>query len=265
MITEYHRPDTIKKALTLLNRVESDIYPLAGGTSINRPSRKDYSVVDLQDLGLNEIEKSGINLNIGAMVTLQNLLDYLIGDHLEKSGIIADLSNVIRREAVLNIRQAATMAGTIMTSDGRSSLITALLALDTTLSIHSLNSGVDQVSLGNFLPFRSQLVEKKIITSVTIPVNVNLTYEYVARTPADLPIVCAALCKWPSGRFRLALGGYADLPEMVFDGSEKSGLRTAAEDGYSVAGDKWASAQYRKAAAGILTDRCISRISGDLN
>ena len=48
---------------------------------------------------------------------------------------------------------------------------------------------------------------------------------------------------------------------MVFDGTEKTGIRTAAEDAFSTAEDEWASAEYRKATAGILPERCLARIS----
>ena len=58
----------------------------------------------------------------------------------------------------------------------------------------------------------------------------------------------------------MALGGYGGVPLMVFDGTEPSGIKTAAEDAFSTAEDEWASAEYRKSAAGILVERCFSRI-----
>jgi CO/xanthine dehydrogenase FAD-binding subunit len=97
---------------------------------------------------------------------------------------------------------------------------------------------------------------------VTVPSNVRLAYEVVARTPADLPIVCAALARWPSGRVRLALGGFGSAPLLALDGPEASGIDQVARDAYSHAGDQWATAEYRQEAAAVLARRCLLKVAG---
>jgi len=79
----------------------------------------------------------------------------------------------------------------------------------------------------------------------------------VARSPADLPIVCAAVAKWPSGRTRVILGGYGESPLLAMDGPNPQGADIAARDAYREAGDQWASAEYRSDVAAKLTRRCI--------
>ena len=78
MITEYHRPDTIEQPLKLIARLEPETYPLAGGSSVNRPSKREFAVVDLQNLSLSSIDERGIFLDLGATLTLQLLLDFLL-------------------------------------------------------------------------------------------------------------------------------------------------------------------------------------------
>ena len=85
----------------------------------------------------------------------------------------------------------------------------------------------------------------------------HLGYEYVARTPADQPIVCASVVRWPSGRTRLALGGYGTAPLLALDGTEPDGIDVAARSAYSQAADEWASAEYRSDVAGTLALRCL--------
>jgi CO/xanthine dehydrogenase FAD-binding subunit len=97
---------------------------------------------------------------------------------------------------------------------------------------------------------------------VRLPSNTRLAYESVARTPVDLPIVCAALAQWPSGRVRLALGGFGEAPVLAFDGPEPGGLEIAARDVYSRAGDEWASPEYRQEVAGTLAKRCLLTVTG---
>ena len=118
--------------------------------------------------------------------------------------------------------------------------------------------GDEQISLGSFLPLREQRKPNYLITHITIPNHVGLAYEYVARTPADLPIVCAAIAQWPSGRTRVALGGFGHAPLLAMDGPEADGAESAARDAYREAGDQWASAAYRSDVAGTLVARCLN-------
>jgi len=251
MIIEYHRPKTIEEALALLARSYLVTAPLAGGTVLNRPTPQPIAAVDLQSLGLDSLQRRGNFLELGATLTLQRLI--------EAPGLQPALGAAILHEATHNLRQVATVAGTLVSADGRSPFATAMLALDAALN---LLPGDDAplgapLALGDLLPVRAERLHGRLITMVTIPLNVHLAYEYVARTPADRPIVCVAAAVWPSGRTRLALGGYGSAPMLAFDGSEANGAEIAAQSAYSQAGDEWASAEYRMETAGVLARRCI--------
>src|SRR5688500_11245915 len=125
MITTYHRPKTLDEALTLLTR--PDTVPLGGGTLLSRPTADPVEVVDLQSLGLDTIKKNGNNLEIGAMVTLQALL--------ESEQTPEAMKTALKLEAPLNIRNSATVAGTLVACDGRSTFAVSLLALDAKVEI----------------------------------------------------------------------------------------------------------------------------------
>lgn len=254
MITEYHRPQTLEEALTLLARPNT--YPLGGGTRLNRPSVERFSVVDLQALGLNKINKSGNNLEIGATATLQALLD---SPHIQ-----ADLAKTLRLETTFNLRQVATVAGTLVSADGRSPFAAVMLALDAKLTIDPRPLTTDSSSnvhrpssIGEILPLRHEFLKGKLITKIEIPLNVKLSYESVARTPADRPIVCAALAQWPAGRTRLVIGGWGKSPTLAMDGSEASGVEASARNAAHDAGDEWASSEYRMDVAATLAKRCL--------
>lgn len=246
MIVNYHRPDTLEEALALLARPNVATVPLGGGSTFVDGTQHPTEVVDLQNLGLNAIEVKGNKLEIGATVTLQQLLE---------SKIELSLSAAIRHEAAYNQRQSATIAGTLVAADGRSAFATAMLALGAELTILPEN---DTVNLGDFLPLRDGRNQNSLITKITIPNNIQLSYEYVARTPADLPIVCASVAQWPAGRTRIALGGFGNAPLLAMDGPESAGAETAVRDAYREAGDHWASAEYRSDVAAILVKRCLS-------
>ena len=135
-----------------------------------------------------------------------------------------------------------------------------MLALDAKITFAS---GNEKITLGNYLPLRvgvNSAHPGKLITKVEIPLNVKLAFETVARTPADKPIVCAALAQWPSGRTRLALGGWGQAPTLALDGNESGGLEEAARNACSEAADEWASTEYRQEVAAVLAKRCLDEI-----
>jgi putative selenate reductase FAD-binding subunit len=263
MITQYYRPQTLEEALQLLSLEQT--LPLGGGTLLSRPNEESFSVVDLQTLGLDQLHKSAGNLQIGATVTLQTLL--------ESSVTPKALRTALALETPLNLRTMGTVAGTLVTCDGRSPFAIVMLALDAKMTFAP---GDEKISLGNYLPIRARADGArtvpavhslppagpgKLITKIQIPLNIRLAFETVARTPADKPIVCAALALWPSGRTRLALGGWGRAPTLALDGTGPDDLEAAARNAFSEAGDEWASKEYRKEIAALLAKRCLAAMS----
>ena len=257
MITQYYRPQTLEEALQLLSH--PDARPLGGGTLLSQSSDESFSAVDLQALGLDKLRKSGDTLAIRATVTLQNLL--------ESAQAPKALQAALFLEKPLNLRTMATVAGTLVTCDGRSPFGAVMLALDAKLTFAP---GDKQITLGNYLPLRlgaddlhpiPAVLPGKLITKIEIPLNVKLAFETVARTPTDKPIVCAALAQWPSGRTRLALGGWGKAPTLAMDGNEPGGLQAAARNAFSEAADEWATKEYRSEVAAVLAKRCLDSMS----
>jgi CO/xanthine dehydrogenase FAD-binding subunit len=252
VIIEYHRPKTIPEALALLAREQPISYPLGGGTFLNREMDNQYAVVDLQALGLGTILEAGNQLQVGATVTLQQLLEY--------QGLPEDIYTSIKHEATYNLRQMATIAGTLVTANGRSPFATTLLALDSSMELLEINGKLQQLKLGDWLPLREEIKPGRLITKINFPLNVSIAYEKIARTPADQPIICAAITRWNSDRTRLALGGWGKVPVLAMDGPDSGGVEIAGKNAYSHAGDEWASAEYRQEMAGVLASRCLKRV-----
>lgn len=251
MIIEYHRPTNLQEALALLARKEPLTVPLGGGTVLSQQDSPDFAVVDLQELGFNTIERNGQSLSVGACVTLQQLLDFenlpaSVGDNLRQS---------LLHETTFNMRHMATLAGTLVSCDGRSTFTTALLALDSRLI---WAPGKDHQPLGDYLPLREPFGQSRLLVSVHIPIGLHLQFAVVSRTPVDRPLVCVALATWPSGRMRVALGGHGKAPILAMDGPGPGGAVMAAREAYRFAEDDWASAGYRMDVAGKLVQRLLA-------
>ena len=262
MITAYHRPKTLDEALTLLTQPNRT--PLGGGTLLSHSKADSVEAVDLQSLSLDFVKKQGNALEIGATVTVQQLLE---SEHCPESW-----KSTLKLEAPLNIRNSATAAGTLVACDGRSTFAALMLALDAKLEVKSINKfelmemeiesrpprqEIASLGIGEFLPLRLDQIQRKLITSISVPVNVKFAFDYVSRTPSDKPIVCAALAQWNSGRTRLVVGGYGKSPMLAMDGTEAEGVETAARNAFHEAADEWASAEYRMDVAATLAKRCL--------
>jgi probable selenate reductase FAD-binding subunit len=249
--SHYLRPKTLKEALKLLDQG----IPLAGGTALIPNLTPDQVVVDLQDLGLDKIKTTKNEIRLGAAATLQMLLD---------SGVAMPgaLAATCRLEASLNLRNMATIGGTIVSSGGRSPLITALLALAAEVL---LEPGGEQIPLDLLLDRRSQKDFGSLITEVVIPLNARLAYDQVARAPLDRPIVCAAVGGVDD--LHVALGGFGLRPQRVPQAEEAlqksngiDGAAAAARKAYAKADDQWASGEYRGHVAEVLIRRLLTEV-----
>jgi carbon-monoxide dehydrogenase medium subunit len=255
----YHRPKTMEEALQLLK----DGVPLAGGTALVPLLGKTQAVIDLQDLGLDELDlKRGV-IEAGAALKLQTLVE-------SEKEIPEALVAACRLETSLNLRNMATLGGTILSADGRSPLLTTLLALDVRVK---MEPGSEEVSLDDLLDRREEKIFRSLVTVVRIPVPQRLAYDQVARAPYDRPIVCAALGRWKdtqkSDVVRITLGGFGQRPVRVQKAEQKvikSGqvdeASVAAANAYAKADDEWASAEYRSHVAGVLVRRLLTEVLG---
>ncbi len=245
MIVEYHRPDTLDAALALLERKSPPTYPLGGGTVLSRHAPEGSAVVDLQNLGMDTIERQGNRLVIGATATLQALAD--------AEDAAQALRDAARQEVSKNLRQTATVAGTLVAGNGASPLLAALLALDATLR---WLPGDREITLGNWLPLRG-VDRHGLIAEIVVPTHAELSVASVGRSPADRPQVLVAVARWDSGRTRAVVGGKIEVPLLAMDGTEIEGYNEAIKNAYSHYSNPEISKEYLQETATTLVERMI--------
>jgi putative selenate reductase FAD-binding subunit len=249
MIIDYLRPTSLQDAINLISRKDAISIPIGGGSTIkHRATLQDFNVVDLQELKLDAINLTGDWMEFGSMVRLQT-----IGDHPEVDEV---LKKAIKLEGTANTRNQATLGGRVVAFDGRSALITTLLAAD---AVTIWDEGHQEASLGEWLALP---VEKpgKLLLAIKISRKVRLVLKVINRTELDLPILCVAAARWPSGRIRLAVGGYGESPRMAFDGQGSDGAELAVENACRKSDDFRASEEYRRAISIVLTRRCMKAL-----
>jgi putative selenate reductase FAD-binding subunit len=246
VIESYHRPKSIEEALEFLSTPGKKVFPIGGGTQISQIRDSDVSLVDLQDLGLDKITQSGNMMQIGATATLHSLI--------AEQELSRLLREPVYHETNINTRNKASLGGAVITGDGRSTLLTALLALDS--RILWLPGKVEQ-TLGEFLLTRNSKRAGILIASLSIPTNVKLQFEKVSRSPNDKPIISIAIAEWSSGRVRIAVGGFGQAPILVMDAVDRGGIEDIVLNALTNSGDAWASAEYRQDTAVILCKRML--------
>ncbi len=250
-LIEYHKPTDLDEAVKLLRRRKIRTVPLGGGGELVAAAPGNVqAVVDLSALGLSYIKATDAGLEIGATTTLQTLVD---------DAHVRDYAGGVLVKAILdtasrNVREAATLAGSIVASDGRSPLLATLFAVDAQLTVRGARE--QTVPLAEFGPQDGTLILS--VTLPSLPAEARAAYEKVARTPADLPIVCAAAVQTAED-VRLALGGVGS--QMVLIEAESPTIDEAVELAQASVNpptDYFASAEYRREMIGVLVRRCLS-------
>ena len=221
------------------------------------------AVVDLSALELAYIKpceesQTPAGLCIGATTPLQTIIE----NETIRAYADGTLVKTILDTATRNVRDAASLAGSIVAAKGNSPLLTMLLALDARLTI--FGSQETEVALAQWTQ-----PDRTLITRVALPALSNEThaaYEKVARTPADLPIVCvAARATVTGGRLgavRLALGGIGHKPLLIERASigVEEAVKIAVES-IEPPSDYFATAAYRREMIGVLVRRTLLTLS----
>ena len=201
-------------------------------------------MVDLQGVGLIDINYTGQGIILGAMVTLQTIVDD------DRSPAL--LRETAKREGPNTLRHAATLGGVMAAPDKESEFLAALLVCDAELKIQT-TGGIKDIPLTNFLRDIPSALDGGLITSVSLSTLGKTASDRVARTPADRPIVAAVARRGPDEQIRLALCGVAHTPVLVNPGHDVKAAITPPADFRG-------STEYRRQMASILTKRVVSQL-----
>jgi putative selenate reductase FAD-binding subunit len=124
MIEQFHAPGTVREALRLKGKLKGRAVFLAGGTYVNSSdcSLSPGHAISLTGLGLDRIVRTAAEVAVGALCTLQQLIE----DRRIPLPLKAAAAQVMSR----NIRNMATLGGHVASNLPNSDLIPMLVALD---------------------------------------------------------------------------------------------------------------------------------------
>jgi len=269
-IRSYHRPTRLEEALKL---VTQGVVPLAGGTRLLATVREVPNVLDLSALGLGRIDNHDGDLNLGATVTLQELIDLPLAYEATR-GLLPEACQA--HSASRMIRSMATLGGESVHAAHDSDLLAALLALNAIYLVQGGAEGTMEIPAVRFLKDPGKdLGTSGLLTSIMIPGTPDgAALERIAVLPSAPSLVSVAVAVSFAGdriiRGRLAVTGLAGPPARVpeaearIEGTpgDELTLREAAAQLTLRAhfrDDAHAPAAYRQRVASTLALRALTR------
>jgi aerobic-type carbon monoxide dehydrogenase small subunit (CoxS/CutS family)/CO/xanthine dehydrogenase FAD-binding subunit len=268
-IRSYHRPTRLEEALSLAGQ---GVVPVAGGTRLFATARDVPNVLDLSALGLGRLETVDGDLRVGAMVTLQDLIDSPLA-HEATAGLLPAAARA--HSASRMIRGMATVGGESVHGAHDSEVLAALLALNAIFEV-ALPSGPLESPALRFLKNPAEDLGKGgLLQSLMIPgVPEGAALERVAVLPSAPALMAVAVTISFAGekcaRARIALTGLRARPARIpeaearVEGStgDAAALQRCLDQIASRArfrDDAHAPASYRKEVALVLARRALER------
>jgi CO/xanthine dehydrogenase FAD-binding subunit len=194
-------------------------------------------IIDLQAVGLDQIEVEADTITLGAMVRLQAVVA-----HGEVPELVRQMG---LREGPNTFRHMGTVGGVVATADPESELYAALLVHESVVTVQT-STGEARVPLAEF-----ELGGRELITAVALQRQGQTASDRVARTPADKPIV-AVVGRRVGEDVMLAACGVAERPVLI-KADEIDQLMPPA--------DFRGSSDYRREMTAVLSQRVLAGLS----
>ena len=274
----YHRPSSIKEAVTLLGSLGDDVRTIAGGHSLIPMMKLRLAspahLIDLAGIaGLKGIREDGDDIIIGAMTTQHEVI---ASDLLAKKiPILSETSAVI---ADPQVRYVGTIGGNVANGDPGNDMPAVMMCLNATY--HAVGeSGERRISAREFYQgaYVTALKPGEIVTAIRVPVPAaghGHAYEKLKRKVGDYATAAAAVVLTASGgkvaSCSIGLTNVAETPlwaeeaskiviGSALDAATVKKAITAAEAITSPASDGRGPAAYRTKMAGVMLTRALGR------
>ena len=218
------------------------------------------TAIDLSGLGLDKIEETAEGFSIGAMVPLRQIeLHEELNAYTEGA-----VRESVRHIVGVQLRNLATVGGSIYSRFGFSDVLTMFLALNASVELYK--GGIVPLS-----EYAQRPYDRDILVRVIVPKEqAAFCYQSVRNSQTDFPVLTCAAAK-TAGGFRLAIGARpgkavlytlqpnaAETPELTaarFAAEVRANIRTES--------NMRGSAEYRNHLAGVLVKRAVLKLEGN--
>ncbi len=257
-LKDYIAVENPEQAWQLLNQDKNNV--ILGGLLWMKMGKKQYHTgIDLKNLRLDRITQKSGTIEIGAMVSLRQMETSKTLSHY--FGCL--FSHALAPIVGIQFRNQATLGGSVYSRFGFSDVITALVALETSVILYHTGT----IPLEDFL---SLPAKRDLLLGVTIKKRLTRTgYHALRKTATDFPIISLAVSRheeaWKicagarPGRACPARKTAAQLPGHP-DENQIQNACDALVGELSFGTDPRGSRDYRIAMAKVLLKRGITQI-----
>ena len=256
-IREYKRAESLEEAWQLNQKKNNRV--LGGMIWLKMENINVDTAIDLSGLGLDGIEETAEGFSIGAMVPLRKL-ELHEGLNAYTDGAVRES---VRHIVGVQLRNLATVGGSIYSRFGFSDVLTMFLALDASVELYK----------GGIVPlaeYAQRPYDRDLLVRVLVPKqNARFCYQSVRNSQTDIPVLTCAAAKTDAGEYRFAIGarpGKAVLFTLKAEDGETQEL-TAARFSASIRSriqtesNLRGSAEYRNHLAGVLVKRAVRTLA----
>ena len=257
-IREYKRAESLEEAWQLNQKRPNRV--LGGMIWLKMENINVGTAIDLSGLGLDTIEETDEGFSIGAMVTLRQI-ELHPGLAAYTDGAVRES---VRHIVGVQLRNLATVGGSIYSRFGFSDVLTMFLALNASVELYK----------GGVVPlaeYAQRPYDRDILVRVLVPKeNARFVYQSVRNSQTDFPVLTCAAAKMADGSIRAAIGArpgkavlYTAAPEAR-ETAEKFAARFAAEVKADIKTESnlRGGGESRRHLAGVLTKRAVCRLEG---
>ena len=235
-IKDFVVPKSVTEACNILKNTQEDsVFIIAGGTCVNfmGDSNENQKIaVDISKLPFDYVNKSNESKEIGALVTLSNIMRKGEGDcvecgHKGEDWLLDQVANKIATQPVRNI---STIGGNISRVFYWSDMPVALLALDGVIRVINIHNEVEEdISAIEFFKQQPAILlknKKCIVKSVKIRTNPNnkfgMSYYKESKTHRTFSMMSLAVFVEVNNnsiieKANVVLGACVNLPRKLYD------------------------------------------------
>ncbi|MFA7075270.1 MAG: FAD binding domain-containing protein [Candidatus Izemoplasmatales bacterium] len=260
-VKEYVVPKSVEKTYELLKENKANKL-IAGGAWIKLSVKSVDKLVSLDNLELDYIKEGNSYIEIGAMTCLRKIE---INKAIQSlgSGI---LSQSISHIMGINIRNIATIGGSIMGKYAFSDILVVLLVLDAKISFYKLG----EISIYDFMEMKR--IPEDILLNIRIDKQQKVGYfKKVCKTHLDFAMINIAITK--NSVYKIAVGSrpsgsvlaintanYLNSKETINEEVLNEAVTIALEE-ITVGSNFRASKDYREVLLGTYLKRGIREVS----
>ena len=252
-IREYKRAESLEEAWQLNQKRNNRV--IGGMIWLKMENINVGTAIDLSGLGLDKIEETAEGFSIGAMVPLRQI-ELHEGLNAYTDGAVRES---VRHIVGVQLRNLATVGGSIYSRFGFSDVLTMFLALNASVELYK--GGIVPLS-----EYAQRPYDRDILVRVIVPKEqAAFCYQSVRNSQTDFPVLTCAAARMENGDYSIVIGA-RPLRTVRFELPAEPALaaeQLAAQFAESVkaqivtGSNMRGSAEYRRHLAGVLTKRAV--------